>query len=104
MQVTHGCMRMYAPDIQRLFETVPVGAAVRIIDQPFKAGWREGVLYVEVHPWLEGTPQAQLNNKSLLTKVVETQLRQYMDYPVDWESVEQARIEATGLPVAVGPT
>lgn len=104
MQVTHGCMRMYAPDIERLYENVPVGTPVRIVNQPFKAGWKEGVLYVEVHPWLEGTPAAQLNNTTMLAKLVRQQLHTFMDYPVDWAAVEQARIEATGIPVAVGPT
>jgi L,D-transpeptidase ErfK/SrfK len=104
MQVTHGCMRMYAPDIQRLYEIVPVGTSVRIINQPFKAGWKEGVLYVEVHPWLEGTPEAQLSNTTILTQLVKQQLHEFLDYPVDWQAVEQARIEATGIPVAVGPT
>jgi L,D-transpeptidase ErfK/SrfK len=104
MQVTHGCMRMYAPDIERLYENVPVGTPVRIINQPFKAGWKEGVLYVEVHPWLEGTPAAQLNNTTMLAQLVRQQLHTYLDYPVDWAAVEQARIEATGIPVAVGPT
>ena len=104
MQVTHGCMRMYAPDIERLYANVPVGTPVRIINQPFKAGWKEGVLYVEVHPWLEGTPQAQLNNTTMLNQLVRQHLHEFMDYPVDWQAVEQARIEATGLPVAVGPT
>lgn len=104
MQVTHGCMRMYAPDIERLYETVPVGTPVRIVNQPYKVGWREGVLYVEVHPWLEGTPAAHLNDTTLLTKLVQRQLNEYLDYPVDWQAVEQARIEANGIPVAVGPT
>jgi L,D-transpeptidase ErfK/SrfK len=104
MQVTHGCMRMYAPDIQRLYQTVPVGTSVRIVNQPYKAGWRDGVLYVEVHPWLEGTPPAQLNNTTLLTQLVKSRLSQYIDYPVDWQAVEQARIEANGIPMAVGPT
>ena len=104
MQVTHGCMRMYAPDIQRLYQTVPVGTPVRIVNQPYKAGWRDGVLYVEVHPWLEGTPPAQLENTTLLTQLVKSRLSQYIDYPVDWQAVEQARIEANGIPMAVGPT
>jgi L,D-transpeptidase ErfK/SrfK len=104
MQVTHGCMRMYAPDIQRLYQTVPVGTSVRIVNQPYKVGWKEGVLYVEVHPWLEGTPSAHLNDTALLTQLVKSRLSQYIDYPVDWQAVEQARIEANGIPVAVGPT
>lgn len=104
MQVTHGCMRLYPEDIQHVYESVPVGTAVRIVNQPFKVGWREGVLYVEVHPWLEGTPDAQLRDSSILTQLVKKNLQEYLDYPVDWQAVEQARIEATGLPVAVGPT
>jgi L,D-transpeptidase ErfK/SrfK len=104
MQVTHGCMRMYAPDIERLYETVPVGTSVRIVNQPYKVGWKEGVLYVEVHPWLEGTPAEHLNDTTLLNQLVKLHLREYLDYPVDWQAVEQARIEANGIPVAVGPT
>lgn len=104
MQVTHGCMRLYPEDIRHLYETVPVGTPVRIVNQPYKAGWSEGVLYVEIHPWLEGTPTALQNDTHLLTRLVQQQLVEYMDYPVDWQAVEQARIEATGLPVAVGPT
>jgi L,D-transpeptidase ErfK/SrfK len=95
---------MYAPDIQRLYQTVPIGTPVRIVNQPYKVGWRDGVLYVEVHPWLEGTPPAQLNNTALLTQLVKSRLSQYIDYPVDWQAVEQARIEANGIPMAVGPT
>lgn len=104
MQVTHGCMRLYPEDIERLYQTVPVGTPVRIVNQPYKAGWSEGVLFVEVHPWLEGTPASQVGNTRLLTDLVKKQLGEYPDYPVDWQAVEQARIEATGLPMAVGPT
>lgn len=104
MQVTHGCMRLYPEDIRHLYETVPVGTPVRIVNQPYKVGWSEGVLYVEVHPWLEGTPDSQKQDTRQLIRLVEKNLVEYMDYPVDWQAVEQARIEATGLPVAVGPT
>jgi L,D-transpeptidase ErfK/SrfK len=98
MQVTHGCMRMYAPDIERLFEKVPVGTPVRIINQPFKVGWRDGTLYVEVHQLLD----SKKASSTALHQLVQQQLKQYMDYPVNWQAVEQARIEATGIPVAVG--
>ncbi len=99
MQVTHGCMRLYAPDVERLFQKVPVGTTVRIINQPYKVGWRDGVLYVEVHLLEEGaqSSSAQLN------QLVQQHTKEFMDYPVDWHAVEQARIEASGIPVAVGP-
>ena len=53
MRVSHGCIRMLPEDIDLLFPQVPVGTAVRIINQPAKAGWHGGDLYLEVHPPLE---------------------------------------------------
>lgn len=103
MQVTHGCMRLYAPDIERLFEKVPVGTAVRIVNQPYKVGWRDGVLYVEVHSLEEGAAAHQQSSPTQLNQLVQQRMQEFIDYPVDWHAVEQARIEATGLPVAVGP-
>jgi L,D-transpeptidase ErfK/SrfK len=53
MRVTHGCIRMYPEDIELLFDDVPIGTPVQIINQPVKAGWLDGTLYLEVHPPLE---------------------------------------------------
>jgi L,D-transpeptidase ErfK/SrfK len=49
MRVSHGCIRLYPEDIQALFERVPAGTPVYIVDQPVLAGWRDGRLYLEVH-------------------------------------------------------
>lgn len=49
-RVSHGCIRLYPEDIERLFAEVKVGTPVRIVDQPAKVGWRDGRLYLEVHP------------------------------------------------------
>lgn len=54
MRVSRGCIRMFPEDIESLFERVPAGTKVNIIDQPFKAGWSEaGVLFVQSFPQLE---------------------------------------------------
>ena len=49
MQVTHGCVRLYPEDIERLFALVPVGTPVEFIYQPVKIGERGGAVYVEAH-------------------------------------------------------
>jgi L,D-transpeptidase ErfK/SrfK len=49
MRVSHGCIRLYPEDIERLFELVPIGTPVRIIYEPIKVGWREGALFIEIH-------------------------------------------------------
>ena len=50
MRVTHGCVRMYPEDIEQLFDKVPVGTPVQIINQPVKLGWLAETLYLEIHP------------------------------------------------------
>ena len=49
MRVSHGCIRLYPRDIAELFRRVPNGTPVHIVNQPVLAGWRDGVLYLEVH-------------------------------------------------------
>lgn len=53
MRVSHGCVQLFPEDIESLFSQVPVGAPVRIVNQPQLLGWRDGNLYLEAHPALE---------------------------------------------------
>ena len=49
MQVSHGCIRLYPEDIERLFAIVPLGSPGELVYQPVKIGTRDGDIYVEVH-------------------------------------------------------
>lgn len=53
MRVTHGCVRMYPEDIEKLFPTVKLGTAVHIVNQPVKVSRQGEKIYIEVHPPLE---------------------------------------------------
>ena len=53
MRVSHGCVRLFPENIERLFSEVPVGAAVTIVDQPWLFGWDDHRLYFEAHEPLE---------------------------------------------------
>jgi L,D-transpeptidase ErfK/SrfK len=50
MRVTHGCIRLYPEDIETLFNEVPVGTPVQLVNEPIKVGWLAGALFIEVHP------------------------------------------------------
>jgi L,D-transpeptidase ErfK/SrfK len=50
MRVTHGCIRLYPEDIETLFDQVPVGTPVQLVNEPIKVGWLAGALFIEVHP------------------------------------------------------
>jgi L,D-transpeptidase ErfK/SrfK len=49
MRVSHGCIRLYPEDIERLFPLVPVGSPGAFVYQPVKLGARDGEIYLEVH-------------------------------------------------------
>lgn len=101
MQVSHGCVRMLPEDIERLFPQVSVGTAVRIVNQPVKAGWLEGRLYLEVHPPLEeggdsdqpGLEQAASGaiNAASFGRLVE----------IDYDAVRRAIDAKSGIPVVI---
>ncbi len=66
---SHGCVRMYPEDIVGIFNNVPVGTPVRVVNQPRLLGWRSDDLYLQAYPVLEDDKRdhGQLLKKSLRT-------------------------------------
>ncbi len=58
MPVTHGCIRMYPDDVAALFPMIPVGAPVRIVNEPVKVAWVDGELLLEAHPPVDSEGQS----------------------------------------------
>lgn len=50
---THGCLRLYPEDVARIFDAVPVGTPVTVVNQPFLVGWRGDTLVMQTYPVLE---------------------------------------------------
>jgi L,D-transpeptidase ErfK/SrfK len=53
LRSSHGCMRFYPEDIAELYDKIPVGTKVTVVNQPFVFGWRDDSLYVQAFPILE---------------------------------------------------
>jgi L,D-transpeptidase ErfK/SrfK len=85
MRVSHGCLHLYPEHAADLFQQLPVGTPVRIINQPVMVGDRDGLLYLSVHEPVGEYPGDQ---RSLLEQAMDA-LTLY-DTPVDWKRVEQA--------------
>ncbi len=49
---THGCLRLYPEDIVRIYDAVPVGTPVTVVNQPFLVGWRGDTLVMQTYPVL----------------------------------------------------
>ena len=50
---THGCLRMYPEDIVGMYDAVPVGTPVTVVNQPFLVGWQGDTLVMQTYPVLE---------------------------------------------------
>lgn len=103
MQVSHGCFRMYNEDISELIWNVPIGTAVRVIDEPVKFGVEDDDLWVEVHRF--DSESASNSEESLLQAAME-QLevlkKQKPKIQLNRQQLEQALAEANGIPQRVG--
>ena len=99
MQVTHGCMRLYPEDIETLYGMVPVGTQVTIVNQPYKWGWHDGELLIEVHPPLEEDSSAAPSLTDLTRLIVDA--TRANPVAVDWIGAERAWREARGVPTPV---
>ncbi len=99
MQVTHGCMRLYPEDIEKLFGMVPVNTPVTIVNQPYKWGWHDGELLIEVHPPLQEDASGPPNLSDLTRLIVKATASE--PRAIDWIAAERVWREARGIPAAV---
>jgi L,D-transpeptidase ErfK/SrfK len=53
MRSSHGCMRFYPEDIALLFDQIPIGTPVHVVNQPLLMGWHDGAIYVQSMPVME---------------------------------------------------
>jgi L,D-transpeptidase ErfK/SrfK len=102
MRVSHGCIQLYPEDIARLYPEVPVGTSVRIVNQPYLAGWKDDKLYLEAHPPLEEEARVWKGSLKPMEKALGAKVKRSAD-AVDWGKARAVAREARGLPVAVSP-
>jgi len=98
MRVSHGCIRLYPENIEAFFKQVDVGTPVRIINQPYKAGWLKGELYVQAHPPLVEYLEEKGHNYTELVNAVISKLEKDPRTP-DWSLLEEYAANKTGIPM-----
>lgn len=105
-RVSHGCIRLYPEDIERLFALVAVGTPVRIVHQAVKAGWSGDALYVEVHPDQRDADELEAGGalSERLTPPIGDIVRRAAGATakqIDWLAVHRAAARASGVPVEI---
>ena len=96
-RVSHGCLRMYPADIERLYRMTKVGDAVLILYQPVKVGLKGKTPYIEVH-------KDYRNNKELFQEAVNLLRRRNLLRMTDLKILYSAINEKRGVPVRLTST
>ena len=101
LAVTHGCIRMYPDDVAALYPLIPVGTAVRLINEPIKVAWVDGELLLEAHPPVDAQGQS-----------IEPDLDQFSDMlkaavgdttvAIHWDYAREVLQQANGVLATVG--
>lgn len=103
LRVSQGCIRLRNQDIKYLFDNVPVGTRVQIIDEPVKVSREpDGSSWVEVHEPLsrnraefESTAKVPLPATPVLNRIVK-------EAGADAGQVAMALDRRSGMPVKIG--
>ncbi|MEX0733183.1 MAG: L,D-transpeptidase family protein [Steroidobacteraceae bacterium] len=109
MRASHGCIRLYPEDIARLFESVPDGTRVTVVNQPYLLGWRGDRLLVQTYEPLEDDKRdwsdvpTSLRQKTKKPKSPLWKKVAEHDESIDWDMVRGAAGEPRGIAFPVGP-
>lgn len=97
LRATNGCIRLYPEDVKRLYKDTPVKTSVRIVNQPYLLGQRNGELFLEVHVPPEGLAAVEFDSISEKLRKIEKDSGRTLD----WSKVKKVRTEARGIPVPI---
>lgn len=105
MRSSHGCMRFYPEDIEQLYDDIPVGTKVTVVNQPFAFGWHEGALYAQAFPIQEDDDRkhpkgaAAVLNAAVPDKMLQT-VEQH-DVAIDTELLNAVVAHPRGIAIPV---
>lgn len=104
-RVSHGCIHLFPEDIKQIFYLVPNGTQVRVVDQPYVFGWKNGRLYMAAYGPLQGDRRHWKKDwrrllPTLLTRQERVTLRKNRQ-SIDWARVAELVASPRGVPVPV---
>jgi L,D-transpeptidase ErfK/SrfK len=109
MRSSHGCIRLYPEDIEALYESMPIGTRVTVVNQPYLLGWRGEQLLTQAYAPHEDDKRDWSDvSKALRKNTVKPRVTLWKRVAaqtgsIDWEAVRQAAAEPRGIALPVGP-
>jgi L,D-transpeptidase ErfK/SrfK len=100
MRVSHGCIRLYPEDIASLFEHVKIGTSVNIVYQPFKAGIKEGMLYLEAHDSISDLEESKRGELTDMVAAIVAATEKSLP-ELGWQAANRIANDRTGIATQV---
>lgn len=105
MRSSHGCIRLYPEDIAHLFEAVPIGTQLRVVNQPFLIGHSADDIVMQSYGVMEDDKRAwDKARRKLIEKSITQNTRKILEeraLEIDWVRVDALAHESRGVPVSV---
>lgn len=95
--VSHGCIRLYPQDIEKLFAEVEIDTAVTIIDQKIKVFERENKIFIEAH----FSDNEDLEEQKIAAHKFLCQKISSCEDKINWNKFEETISLNLGIPVLV---
>lgn len=109
MRASAGCIRLYPEDIARIYDLVPDGTKVTVVNQPYLLGWHGDRLLLQAYEplvddqrdWTDVPKSLRQNTK----KPVVPRWKKVAEHAaaIDWERIRAAAAEPRGIAIPVGP-
>lgn len=104
LRISGGCIRMYPEDMKALYHQATIGTPVTIINQPVKLGWKNGILYAEVHVPTDAKHRTSHIKKNMMFDMTTAlkQMLQKQPAEIDWDKSLTVADRQLGIPEAIG--
>lgn len=108
-RVSSGCIRLYPEDIIDFYDQVDTGTQVTIVDQPVKAGWIDGRLFIEAHVSQSHANDVEETGEQPPLDITKDDLALILEEAgekadlIDWQIVREILSQRRGYPIAVTP-
>jgi len=101
LRSSHGCIRLYPEDVEKIFAMVGPGTTVTVVNQPFVFGWHEGQLYLQAFDVLEDDKRDWAKSQpKLLSKTLSKHIQSELaasKASIDWQRVAEITKDPRGL-------
>lgn len=106
-RISSGCIRLYPEGIIQLYNEIPVGTPVQVVNQPIKLAWIGDELFIEAHPEIDQAIRMEESGEIVSAKLSNADMERIIKAAgpykerLRWPEIRKAVKERRGYPIAI---